>query len=514
MAIVRFKLKDIINEVNLEEDRLINVLSDLGMPAEVIEDEVEIEITPDRPDMLTFFGIVRAINQYINSKEYTYSLEDRGLMLSEEEVKQRPYIAMAAVIGVKNRTNLIEYLIQTQEKMHETFGRKRRRIAIGIHDFDYVEPPFTYKEVEDETFIPLDWNKKANIGEILAKHEKGIKFKHLVKKPYPMLYDARGVISFPPIINSERTKLRDTTKNFLIDVTGTHKETVKMALNILVTELADRGGKIISVRGKETYPDLKEKEMELEVGNINKLLGTSLAKEKMVELLKRMGYKYKKKLLIPPYRADILDFTDIAEDVAIAIGYNNIGFEEIKFNTIGKRREFEVKRVFTDMGFIEVTTFFLDNKEKTREVLGNYKGVELINSLNEELNGVRTSLLVPLLRVEAQNKMKELPHKVFEVGHVFSEEEKVQLGFAICDKEVIIEQGISVVKRFADEMGLSIKESKVKWDEEKAFVWHWKFEGDLKGIVGIVHPQVLEMFNINNVLLIGLMEGDILRQRV
>ena len=86
-----------------------------------------------------------------------------------------------------------------QEKLHFGLGRKRNKASIGVHDFDNVTPPFTYKAVEPKSisFVPLSKTHEMNLDEILKYHEKGIDYAHLLE----------GFEKYPVIVKSDPTFL-------------------------------------------------------------------------------------------------------------------------------------------------------------------------------------------------------------------------------------------------------------------------------------------------------------------
>ena len=72
-----------------------------------------------------------------------------------------------------------------------------------------------------------------SLKEILQEHKKGRKYAHLLDKfdKYPLIVDSEdNILSMPPIINGELTKLTANTKNVLVDVTGTDEKAVNYAL--------------------------------------------------------------------------------------------------------------------------------------------------------------------------------------------------------------------------------------------------------------------------------------------
>src|SRR2546422_4379385 len=202
---------------------------------------------------------------------------------------------------------------------------------------DKVTPPYTYKAVlpTDVRFTPLGMAQEMDLLEILTKHEKGREYAHLVASQpvFPIITDARGqVLSFPPVINGIVTQLTPDTQNLFIDVTGTDLEAVSGCLAILSTALAERGGRIQTVRTKyadrtlET-PDLSPRPHSVRLNRANELLGLSLKPGEAVDFLRRMRHDARANggaisVLSPAYRLDILPEVDLGEDLAIASGYD------------------------------------------------------------------------------------------------------------------------------------------------------------------------------------------------
>jgi phenylalanyl-tRNA synthetase beta chain len=121
-----------------------------------------------------------------------------------------------------------------------------------VHDSDRIKPPYTFKAVKptEVFFIPLDATEEMSLSEILVKHPKGVDYAFTLSglKKYPLILDSKGsVLSFPPIINGELTRVTEKTKNLFIETTGWSKLAVDQAMNIVVSSIVDRGGVIRSV---------------------------------------------------------------------------------------------------------------------------------------------------------------------------------------------------------------------------------------------------------------------------
>ncbi|MBR9676860.1 phenylalanine--tRNA ligase subunit beta [Candidatus Woesearchaeota archaeon] len=436
----------------LSEEKLVDRITYLGASVEEITaDEIKLEIEPNRPDWLSEQGFARAFSSFIGKKTglKNYKIIPSGQKLTLERSLQgiREHTACAIVKGLTFDGEKIRELIQIQEKLHVSFGRNRKRVAIGIYPLEHITMPITFKALEPKKikFQPLEHSRELDANQILAQHPAGREYAHLLEglKKYPLFVDAKNkVLSMPPIINSHDTgKISTSTKEVFIECSGHHFESLSQALNILVTTMAEMGGQVYSMTlyypgGKKvTTPNLKPTEQKVDINYINKLLGLQLTEAQTKKLLERMGFGYNnKKAQVPAYRADVLHMVDLAEDIAIAYGYEN--FDEIIPNvaTLAQEDGFEVfkKRVanlLAGLGFIETNTFCITSKHKqTKKTNTKLELVELANSFSADYDVLRAWMLPSLLDVLEHNKSRELPHKIFETNYCFKKNTKTETG--------------------------------------------------------------------------------------
>jgi phenylalanyl-tRNA synthetase beta chain len=433
MVVIEINKNDLLRLIGKEmnDEEIEEILFLLKIEGKINGEKIECELNPDRPDMFSVEGIAREMKGFLGIEAGLpkYEVSQSDVVLKREGADVRPYIACAIIKDVNLSGELIRSLMQLQEKLHTTIGRNRRKVAIGIHDFDKIKSPLVYKDVNDVKFVPLGMDKEMNINEILTTHPKGVKFSHLVKERYPVIIDKEGVISFPPIINSERTKLTETTKNLFIDVTGTDEKAVNQILNILVCNIVERCGKILSVKvSNKVTPDLRPREANITTEYVNRILGLDLTEGDIVKTLERMRYSIlrarsgKISFLIPPYRCDILHAIDIIEDIAVGYGYDKIEPILPKVSTVGGQSEIEkISRKFRELmiglGFQEVLNFILTSKLNNFEKMClEGSAVEILNPVSSEYEICRTWLLPSLMKVLMANKHREYPQKVFEIG--------------------------------------------------------------------------------------------------
>ncbi|MBI2578550.1 MAG: phenylalanine--tRNA ligase subunit beta [Candidatus Aenigmarchaeota archaeon] len=525
MAVVEFFLSDLENLVGkkLSEKELTELIPMMGCPFEKLEDgKIYYEIFPNRPDLLSPEGFARALRTFLGlSKGLSkYKSKSSGIKLAAKNVESRPYVVAAVVRNAKLNDYVIGSLIQLQEKIHETFGRKRKKIAIGIHDLDKVKPPFTYKPAKPKeiSFIPLDMKEKMNLGEILDEHPKGKEYAHILKgaREYPVITDSNGdVLSFPPIINGELTRVTQHTKNLFIDITGTNKLAINQALNILVTSLAERGFDVETVevigKTKNITPDLKPWRMKVSIDYVNKLLDLDLNPQEFRELLGKMGFEYDGYVLVPPYRVDIMHEMDIVEDAAIGKGYWTFEPKIPKVPTIAERSKedfvYYLRDSLTALGFQEVMSMILTNKEDEFAKMNKREEevCETLNPVTVECTICRPSLLPSLIKTFSQNKHRDYPQKIFEVGDVLLPDENQETGVAIMkkfsagisDSKISYEQLSSVLDAFFSNLGIkyslkkSVHASFIEGRCADIFVGKKHL-----GVIGELHPSVINNWKL------------------
>ena len=444
MANVKFNRIEFEKSIKITPE-VVEKINLFGTPVESLsEREIEIEIYPNRPDLLSMQGFLRAIKSCLgNSKKTSYEvkkpLPNYEVTISPSVKNIRPFTSCAIVKNLKLTEEKIINIIDLQEKLHSTLGRNRKKVAIGVYPLEKIKLPIRYeaRKPEEINFIPLDSDKKMNVIDILKKHPKGKEFAHLLKgfDKFPVFLDSDSkVLSVPPIINSADTgKITESTKDVFIECSGSNLESLKKSLNIVVTTLADMGGEIYQMNLKYDdktikTPDLSWQKIKLSIENTNKLLGLNLKEKDVFSLLSKMGIEYRSGVaLVPPWRSDILHEVDLIEDIAIAYGYNNFIPEIPKVATIGAEAPTEkIKNKIADLlvglGYNEISTYHLI-KEREAHLFGLDKKIEVENS-KTEYKILRPNLLIPALRILSENKDKDYPQNIFEIGTTFQSDKE------------------------------------------------------------------------------------------
>ncbi|MFQ5975864.1 MAG: phenylalanine--tRNA ligase subunit beta, partial [Candidatus Hydrothermarchaeales archaeon] len=405
--------------------------------------KISIEFFPDRPDLYSAEGIARALKSFLGYETGLkgYNLEKPETLLEADKsvIGVRDYVVACEVSGVELEDYLIQELMDLQEDLHWALGKDRKKVAIGVHDSSRIKGPSKYTTAKpgEISFIPLGMEEEMTLGEILKRHPKGVEYADTINiyDRYPLIVDSKGdVLSMPPIINGELTKVTENTTDFFVEMTGTDFTLLSKTLNILSTAFAERGWKIKPVEIKHPEmntmtPDFTPSKRKITLDYVNRMLGLELTAKEVASCLLKMGFGVGVKggeleVLIPCYRADILHEIDIVEDVAIGYGYENFIPELPKIMTTGEKHPVEkycerIRDAMIGYGFTEVMTLMLTNEESNFSNI-NHSGeaVTIKNPISEEHTIIRTNLLSSLMEFLKLNKHKELPQKVFEVGDV------------------------------------------------------------------------------------------------
>jgi phenylalanyl-tRNA synthetase beta chain len=513
---------------------------------------VRINLLPVRPDMFDPAGLARALRGFLGietgmpSYEFGRSGFDCRVAAGMEAI--RPFIGACVVRGLALDEEGLKMLMKMQENLHWALGRDRRRASIGVYDLDTLQPGFEFRPVEPDgvRFVPLFGmpgsqssavcREPVTPKEILAAHPKGRAYAYLLAgmSRYPLLVDSAGtVLSMPPIINSDATRVTEKTRNLFVDVTGPDRDAVGRTLCVIAAALADGGGRVETVlveyadgRACET-PDMTPATMKLSPKEACRVLGFELEPDEMAACLGRMRHsaasgksrtaRSRIAVRIPAYRADVMHEYDLIEDVAIGYGFHRVQPRLVPAMTVGRPQKPEelsetCRRALTGLGLLETMTLLLTNPEThfrrlRQEDDGRCPRIE--NPAGSEQTIVRRHLLSGLLDTFRVNTAAEMPQHIFEVGDCFELDDEAETGTRMRRKAGI---GMTGPKAGYAELKSVVEAVAAEFDLEPRFepVEHPTFipgraafirarragRGFEWGVAGEVHPEVLEQFGL------------------
>jgi len=521
-------------QISVEE--MVKWLPWLGVDIEEVgPDYVKIEFNPNRVDFSSYAGVARGFRGLMEWEtglpKYQVAEGEIVLNVDPKVAEVRPYVVAAVVRNVKLDDEIVRELMEMQEDLHWGVGRNRRKASIGVHDLDKVQPPFLYTAEDPDAvrFVPLDKTEEMSLREILEKHEKGIAYRHIVDwaPRYPLLVDREErVLSMPPVINGELTRVKSQTQNLFIDITGTDENAITRGLNVLVTALADMGATIESVHVK--YPDhavvspnLVPQQKTLRIDYASRLLGLKLSEAKAIECLRKCRMDAKRvsrgvlEVLTPPYRIDIMHEVDLVEEVAIGYGYYKLKPTKPATVTTGKQHQASVaandaRKIMIGLGFAEAMNFILTNEiihyEKMRKKTG--ETVRLANPVSMEYSITREDLLPGLIKNLMDNKHESFPQRLFEVSDVIEISEKAETRserrLHVAGVSSHATANFTEIKSYVEALlsNLGLRRWKMKEIRDPSFiegrVAAIQAKGKKIGVFGEIHPEVLNNFELEN----------------
>ncbi len=540
ITVAKWDLERLIGR-RLSQEEIMDLLPRVKCEVEeIIDDTVSYEAPHDRPDLFSVEGLARALRLLLGIGGNEFVFEDRGLKAYNMGVPRRPYIAFAIVEDLDLDDESIAQLMNLQEKLHITYARDRRKASIGLYDLDKFRLPVYYELVAPLTtkFTPLDESREMNLLEILESTEKGIKYRHLLEgwEKLPVIRDPDGVIlSMPPIINSEDTKVTPDTKRVLIDSTGLDPQIVVDMVTIMATSVAERSKsrRIIFVdtimpdKSIIRAPHIHGEKIKFSIDDAWNIIGLRMDTESLIKALSKMGYRLIERkgncivVEAPPYRIDVLEWIDVVEDIAMAIGYEVIGeaatvlppsYHAGRIHPI----EFLSRRLrllMVGMGFVEVANYMMSNPWIQNKVFNDDKPlVKVSNPKMEKYTCLRRWLTPGLLEFVKANQEKVKEISIFEIGDVaiydpdFETGARIErrLGYAISYEKATLTDSLAVLRTLSETLGLKIlfKEKNVQGllPERTASIIVDEVE---IGFTGEIHPKTLAEMGIGKPVVVA-----------
>lgn len=511
---------------------------------------VEFEITSNRVDCFSMIGMAREVSATFNKKlvlpevKTTGNSEDvndyikvevedkhlckrycarvvKNIRLAPSPVWMQRRLASMGIRSINNIVDITNYVM-------EEYGQP-------MHAFDLdtiAGKKIVVKRAQNDTFVTLDGQERKIDNTIL------------------MINDAEKEIALAGIMGGENSKVTDDIKTMLFEAAcfdgtnirlsskkvglrtdssskfekGLDPNTAIEAINRacqLIEELdaGDVVGGVIDV-----YDNVvNEKKLPLEVDKMNKLLGTDISKEDMLDYFNRLEIPYdsaSNNLTIPTFRQDLLCMADLAEEVARLYGYDKIPTTlPDGESTLGKESfKMRVEKIARDIaeqnGFSGGMTYSFESPkvfEKLNiEKDSSYRNAIVIsNPLGEDFSIMRTISLNGMLTSLATNYNRRNKNvRLYEMGNIYIPEslpltklpdERMQFTLGMYgDGDFFTLKG--VVEELFEKLGLP-KTMTYDPSEKRPFLHPGRQatimkDEDIVGFIGEIHPEIADNYDI------------------
>ena len=508
---------------------------------------IKIELNDtNRPDLWSTAGLARLLRMHTggasNKARYQAFLStvgerknsgNRTITVAPALQHIRPFMTAFVISGKPIDDAMLKDIIQTQEKLCWNFGRKRRSVSMGVYRSELINWPVQYRAVDPHTtsFTPLGFDTEMTCEQIITEHPKGKEYGWILKgmKKVPLLSDAKGgVLSMAPIINSAHIgAVQPGDADLLVELTGTDMPSLLLATNIVACDFSDAGYTILPVSVEYPYdtgfgktittPLYFQEPTKTTVHAVNKLLGTALSAQDIVEALERMDNTVTVEgdcltLTPPAYRNDFLHEVDIIEDVMMGKTVEFFEPETPREFTIGRLSPVtllsrKIKSLMVGFGYQEMIFNYLGSKKDyiDRMNIDGESVIEIANPMSENYQFVRPSIIPSLLSAETVSGNAVYPHRIFETGKIayLAPEENTgtrtrqSLGFLTVNQDANFNEAASLVAGllYYLQMDYAVCET-----HDPRFIEGRQAgvlaNGKQIGIFGELHPQVLENWSV------------------
>jgi phenylalanyl-tRNA synthetase beta chain len=474
-------------------DEIADLITSLGSEVENIKDSTfEAEVTPNRGDLLSHFGLARDLAAAGLKK-----LDKPQLKLKEEGGKA------AGQISVEIKSDLcplyLARVIKGVKVGPSPAWMCEKLIACGAKPINNIVDVTNYVMLEFGQPLHAFDAGKIEGGQIFVREvEKNEEVVTLDSQPRELLpkmlviSDSKHPIAIAGVMGLENSEVDDSTVDIVLEAAVFDRKSIRKTSKLLglvtaasyrfergvddkgVEYALDRaaqlilevaGGKILQgvVRAGKVNQQI---EIGIEYEKINRLVGRNFSKEKVDKILQSLGCKIESgRAIVPSWRHDLEVWQDLVEEVARISGLEKIKPEPLerssrKPEASNFHKKEAIKDFLAGLGLDEVLNYsFLSQDDVVAAKIDAKNLVEVANPVQEENRYLRNSLIPGLLKSVARNPSFD-DIEIFEIGNVFSAEgEKTNLAIATSGKSA--RKSSAIVKEFCQEFGILEGEFKI-----------------------------------------------------
>lgn len=427
---------------------------------------VDFEITPNRPDCLSIFGLSKEVkatfDRPLKVDENAYVFDDSKL--SESKIKIEA-----------NTDKLFRYTFREisdiKVKPSPFFIRKRLMMS-GIRPINNIVDITNYVMLEVgnpiHAFDKLLIEGEKIVIRTLDKEEEFTTLdeeKRTLPKDTLTINDGKKIVAVAGVMGGLNSSITSETKSVIIEsacfdpdsirktsknlglrteASGRYEKGIspvfcELALNRVCELIEKTGSGKVSTKISDAYNVKQEKVLiPLRFKKVNEILGTKLSSEEIVKILDRLEIKNnenknsndleKCEFEIPFFRLDLKTEIDLIEEVGRIYGFDNIPLTlpktivDVKTPPLLKI-ESHIKDCLISFGFNEINTYSFQDKKDFDKTLSKNESeiIKILNPLGEETSSLRNTLIPNMINALNYNlsKMSANELKLFEVGNVF-----------------------------------------------------------------------------------------------
>jgi len=520
---------------------------------------LDIDVLPNRAhDCLSHLGIARecAAITGLKFKEPTIRVKE------DEKIKTSDFL----IVEVKDKKACPRYTAKVIKgiKVKPSFGKVKERLeSLGLQSINNVVDILNY--VMLETGQPLhafDFNKLEGLKKkkiIVRRAEKGEKIDALDDNQYKLekdiliIADEKDPLAIAGIKGGKKAMITEETKDIVIESANFDMLTIRRARQKLtlqtdasmrfehepdpnLTSLAiarasqmiqDMCGGKIAKGTVDIYPQkVLPGKIKLDLNQVEKVLGLKIAKQKIIEILKRLGLEIletkENNLLvkIPTFRRDLFIPEDLIEEIGRIYGFGKIPAKVPYVLAAPPEKNIEVfweercKDILKEAGFSEVYNYSFVGEKDIRNCYFNQRNLaEVKNPISIEQKYLRPSLVPGLLKNSRENLKNFSDIRIFELGKIYRDfkvSEKRSLSGVLVEPESDSKNFFrlkGIIDLLFEKLGISdiwYDEFEATPEDSELSIWKSGAKAEIKsgdleiGFLGEIHSRVLERLDISD----------------
>ena len=539
----------------MEIDPAIKSGADLTTALNLEDHILSFDLTPNRADCLSAFGIAREVSAVTGSP----------IKRPVVEIKETAEQAVSQVeIEIEDSEGCPRYaarMIRGIKIGRSPWWIQQRLLASGIRCINNIVDITNYVMLEcGQPLHAFDFDNFSQPKVVVRRAKGEEKFTTLdgverkLSEDVLLITDGKAPVAIGGIMGGQFSEVSDKTTNILLEGAyfnssmirrgrkhlgltseaqtrferGADPNVVQFALDRAASLMEKYAGGKVSTGMVDSYPNkIEPLKLELRPSRVNQLLKTEMSSPTMIDILKGLEFKVAPgknvTVEIPTFRPDITREIDIVEEIARIYGYDKIPVVMRAGGNLVVARSAEesftrhLKQSMIGQGYFEVVTNSIGDPKLITMLDPNAKAVEILNPISEDLKWLRPSLLPGLLGVVSQNVSHQVRTvKVFEIGTVMSSQgtdaplESKRIGLAFSGTDIgenwafhPQEFGLHDLQGIVEVIGDSLRHKiqiapAVNPLFDQACSFEITINGDLIGRCGKVASNILKAYSIKS----------------
>lgn len=417
---------------------------------------IDFDLTANRGDLLSILGMAYEIGAIYDKKVKKIDLSHKETGKLEFKVN----------VNTENCKLFLAKKVENISIHESTPEIKEKLMASGIRPINNVVDISNY--VMLETGQPLHFYDADKLNGILEARmaKEGEKLttldgkERILSEEDIVISDGTKAIGLAGVMGGLDTEITENTKNVIIESAIFNNVKIRRTSNkILRSEASNRfekgldpnrtymaierachmlekyaQGTVISGTAEYDKTNKNEKKIEITVSNICNILGTTISKEDILDVFRKLDFKTESQeksenitVSVPTRRIDISIKEDLIEEVGRIYGVDNIEGKQmilpVKKGSYDKTAR-EIRNRMVNLGLNETLSYVLVNeKESDMFTQKNKESIRILKPLTEEKSYLRQSLITSLYKIYEYNKSHSLQDiSIFEIGKTFYKE--------------------------------------------------------------------------------------------